>query len=106
MLRVLIFYKKNRIPTPTIYYQGMNADKDIYVLLLEKIEHAQNLQDYLQALSAKDWLICLERVIVELATQHVLGVLQKDLHFKNFLINETIIYTLDGGQIKRRIKFK
>jgi tRNA A-37 threonylcarbamoyl transferase component Bud32 len=93
--------QKNRIPTSIIYYQGLNADKSIHVLLLEKITDAKNLQEYLQDLSQPERLHCLERVIVELATQHVLGVLQKDLHFNNILLNDSMVFTLDGGQIKQ-----
>src|SRR5207253_7513714 len=42
----------------------------------------------------------LKTVIIEIATQHVLGLLQHDLHLKNFLLTEKTVYTLDGAQIE------
>ena len=51
--------------------------------------------------SVNDVLPILQSVIVEIATQHVLGVLQHDLHLNNFLLTKKKIYTLDGAQIQR-----
>jgi tRNA A-37 threonylcarbamoyl transferase component Bud32 len=93
---------KNNIPTPPICYQGVSEDRRIHVILLDKIDHAKNLQDYLQTYSfSENRFEILQRVVLELATQHVLGVLQKDLHLNNFLLTDKTIYTLDGAQIEQ-----
>ncbi|HLB57431.1 MAG TPA: lipopolysaccharide kinase InaA family protein, partial [Gammaproteobacteria bacterium] len=50
-------------------------------------------------LDLSEALPLLRGVILELATQHVLGILQRDLHLKNFLVTQRKIYTLDGASI-------
>lgn len=91
---------ENKIPTPAIYYQGLSQDRRIYVLIFERIMDADNLEVlWKQRQDVQQVVPVLQAVILELATQHVLGVLQKDLHLKNFLVTEKTIYTLDGGEI-------
>jgi tRNA A-37 threonylcarbamoyl transferase component Bud32 len=93
--------KENKVPTPTLYYEGVSQDKRIYVLIFERIFDAENLETvWQQRKNENDLLPELKSVIIELATQHVLGVLQHDMHLKNFLLTEKIIYTLDGAQIE------
>lgn len=92
--------QENKIPTPALYYQGKSEDHSIHVLIFERIFDAKNLEEiWSEKESIDDLLPLLQSVIIELATQHVLGVLQHDLHLKNFLLTEKTIYTLDGGQI-------
>lgn len=91
----------NKIPSPELYYDGMSEDHRIYVLIYERIQHAKNLEDvWTQRNSLSEILPILSSVITELATQHVLGLVQHDLHMKNFLLTEKTIYTLDGAQIE------
>lgn len=93
--------QENRVPTPAIYYHGVSADKRVQVLILERIFEASNLETlWRNKKSANELLPELESVVIELATQHVLGVLQHDMHLKNFLLTEKLIYTLDGAQIE------
>lgn len=93
--------QENKIPTPALYYQGKSEDKRIHVLIFERIIEAENLESvWRDKKSADDVLPLLQSVIIELATQHVLGVRQQDLHLKNFLLTEKTIYTLDGGQVE------
>lgn len=92
---------ENKIPTPPLLYYGGTTDKRIYILIFQRIFNAKSLQEIwvgresIQAVQHK-----IQAVIIELATQHVLGILQHDLHLKNFLLTRKIIYTLDGAQIE------
>lgn len=90
----------SRIPTPTTIFQGQARDKQIYLLISEKIEESSTL-DLLwkNKQNPEELHAILHAVTIELATQHVLGIVQKDLHLKNFLISQNQIYTLDGGSI-------
>jgi tRNA A-37 threonylcarbamoyl transferase component Bud32 len=90
-----------RIPSPAIYYQGPAQDPKIQVILFEHIASAQNLDDFWQEHqnSPKSEPV-LNTLILELATQHVMGLLQEDLHLKNFLLAKEKIYTLDGADIR------
>lgn len=91
----------NKIPTPDVYFHGVSADKRVQVLILERIFAAENLEAIWKNKEGTQALLPLfEAVIIELATQHVLGVLQHDMHLKNFLLTEKVIYTLDGAQIE------
>lgn len=95
--------QENKIPTPELYYQGTAVDKRILVLIFERLTHADSLDALWRMRSEKtanEMLFLLKAVVIEIATQHVLGVLQHDLHLKNFLITEKTVYTLDGGQIE------
>lgn len=89
------------IPTPNLLFHGPAANKHVQVLLFERIFDAKSLDEIWQARNDNpDILELLSNVVVELATQHVLGITQQDLHFKNFLIKDEKIYTLDGASIQ------
>ena len=92
--------RENEVPTPVLYYQGVSNDHHTQVLIFERIEQSYNLETIWNGKnSAEECLPLLKLVMVELATQHVLGVLQRDLHLRNFLLTKKKIYTLDGAQI-------
>jgi len=93
--------QKNKIPTPELLYEGVTEDKKIYVMLLERILESKNLDEiWKERHNTEELVPLLKNIIIEIATQHVLGLLQQDLHLKNFLLTEKAIYTLDGGQIQ------
>ena len=90
------------ITTPTLFYQGASIDKKIQVLLFEKIQNSLNFyQLWQRKTNAEQIENLLHALTLELATQHVLGLLQKDMHFKNFLITAKQIYILDGSDIEK-----
>lgn len=90
------------VPTPRCLFHGTDKTKRIHILLFERIMDSCNL-DILwhEKTDINELLPLLRAVTVELATQHVLGIVQKDLHLKNFLITSKMIYTLDGGSIEQ-----
>jgi len=93
--------RDHKIPSPALYYNGWSEDNRVYVLLFERIFESKNLAEIWQEKESADSLLPLMQAIVtELATHHVLGVLQHDLHLKNFLLTRKRIYTLDGAQIE------
>lgn len=90
-----------KVPTPALLYQGITRDKKIHVLIYERIFDAKNLEEMWQARNSIEAIFpLLQAAVVELATQHVLGVMQNDLYFKNFLITDKTIYTIDGAEIE------
>ena len=93
--------QKNKIPTPELIYEGYTDDKKIHVLIFERILESKNLEEiWNEKHNIEEVMPILKAVVIEIATQHVLGLLQHDLHLKNFLITEKTIYTLDGAQIE------
>lgn len=91
---------QTNVPTAKLLYKG-NIDKGrIHILILEKINDAVSLETLWEnKKNIDDIRPLLHAVTIELATQHVLGILQNDLHLRNFLVAEKNIYTLDGGKI-------
>ncbi|MDR3492330.1 MAG: lipopolysaccharide kinase InaA family protein [Gammaproteobacteria bacterium] len=85
---------------PAVYYHGPALNKRIRVIVFEKIA-GLNLDDIWQGKqNIKSLHRLLKAMTIELATQHVLGILQHDLHFKNFIIQKNRIYTIDGGAVE------
>lgn len=96
-IKALMF---NKIPTPPLIFQGASMDKRIYVSLFERVFNAENLEEiWLRKTNIASLMPLLKHVVYELATQHVLGILQQDLHLKNFMVSGKTIYTLDGAEI-------
>jgi len=92
----------SQVPTPKLYCQTTVKNRNIHVLIFERIKNAISLDDLWQNKNNTDELLpFLDTTIIELATQHVLGILQKDLHLKNFVFSGEKIYSIDGGSIQK-----
>lgn len=90
------------VPTPKLFFKGAADNKRIHVLIYEKITEANSIETLWQEKkSIADLAPLMHAVTIEIATQHVLGILQHDLHLKNFLVTDKCIYTLDGGKISK-----
>lgn len=91
---------RSGIPTPKLLFQGTALDKRIQILIFERVFQSRNLEELWQERNTiEDVAQLLRYITIELATQHVLGVVQRDLHMKNFLFTRKKLYTLDGGSI-------
>ncbi|EKD53706.1 MAG: hypothetical protein ACD_60C00160G0028 [uncultured bacterium] len=89
------------VPTPKLLYYGTAQKKRVHVLLFEYISESKSLETVWQEKKdLRDLALLMQAVTIELATQHVLGILQHDLHLKNFLLKENQIFTLDAGSIE------
>lgn len=90
----------HRIPTATILREGHAFKKRVYVMIFERIMDAKSLDDIWREKNSPQELIpLLHAVTLELATHHVMGIEQNDLHLKNMLVQGNHIYTLDGGSV-------
>ncbi|EKD74230.1 MAG: hypothetical protein ACD_45C00026G0002 [uncultured bacterium] len=101
---------RNSIPTPTLYFSDTSDDKRFYVLIFERIVNAFSVDTYMHTMvNDMERAVLIETLVMELATQHALGIVQHDLHLKNFLYKKTfddyenpVLYTLDGAQVEQR----
>lgn len=92
----------SRTPTPKILWQGTALKQKVQVLIFERIMDAVSLDILWQEKkNTIEAVRLMQAATIELATQHVLGIEQRDLHLKNFLVTHKTIYTLDGGSIKQ-----
>lgn len=93
--------QENNVPTPKLYHVTESKDKHVQVLLFERIYQAKTLEElWRERTSVQSIMPQLQSIVTELATQHVLGIVQKDLHLKNFLMTEKVNYMLDAGQLE------
>ncbi|HVY53498.1 MAG TPA: lipopolysaccharide kinase InaA family protein, partial [Gammaproteobacteria bacterium] len=90
-----------KIPAPKVYYQGDAASRTMQVIIFERIQNAESLEDFWQRQqNSAESEPAMQALTLELATQHVMGLLQEDLHLKNFLWSGEKIYSIDGADIK------
>jgi len=88
------------INTPELLFCGKTPDGRLAVVT-EKIADSSTVLEALRnTASTAERADLLVQVCRELARQHVNGVLQKDLHLGNFLLDGERIFTLDPGQMQ------
>jgi tRNA A-37 threonylcarbamoyl transferase component Bud32 len=88
------------VNTPELLFCGKTPDGRL-AIVTEKIADSSTVLEALQNTgSVAERADLLVQVCRELARQHVNGVLQKDLHLGNFLLDGERIFTLDPGQMQ------
>ncbi len=93
--------QEHHVPTPALLHTGKSQDGRTCVVMFEYIEGAVSLDDiWRNKKNMEEITAVLKSIVVELATQHVFGILQQDLHLKNFLLKGKKIYTLDGADVE------
>lgn len=93
--------QQRNIPTPKLYHQGKCDDQQTYVMIFEYLHADIDLSQAWQQHAIRDELMpLLKMLVLEIATQHVFGLEQRDLHLNNFVIANNAVYTLDGAQIE------
>lgn len=90
------------IPTAKLLYQGTTSQGRVEILLFEKIPNATGIATlWAKKKSIEQYKPIIRALTVELATQHVLGILQRDLNLNNFLVNDEGIYSIDTAAIEK-----
>lgn len=93
--------KERNIPSPALFQQTKSHDGHAFVLISEYLRADIDLMQAWQQHNIRDELMpLLKMLVVEIATQHVFGLEQRDLHLNNFLFANNVIYTIDGAQIE------
>ncbi len=91
----------NQIATPNLLFQGQSIE-GAEILIFEAIADSQNAEEVLKVLpigSAARFEV-LKNIVIAVAGHHRAGLVQTDLYFKNFLIQQEKVLTLDGDGIK------
>lgn len=93
------------IITPALLYTGGAADAATQVLIFQTVEPSENTevlyQNTTESLKRFDLASKLVHVV---AQHHNANLLQTDLYLKNFLIQDDLIFTLDGDGIRKYAK--
>lgn len=91
------------ILTPALLHAGALAHEPGEVLVFSAIAGGRNAEQVLEyaaddATARLDLALKLVRVVAE---HHRAGIIQSDLYPKNFLLEDTLVYTLDGDGIRQ-----
>lgn len=89
------------IETPPLLMQGKVKGGQAQVLVFQAIEQAQNAEEAWRHRHDAARFELAQRLVTVLAQHHQAGLIQTDLYFKNFLVQDEIIYTLDGDGMRR-----
>ena len=89
-----------RVNTPRLLFYGKTSDGRPAVVTEKIVDSPTVIDAFLKAGTRTEQVDLLVRLCRELAGQHINGVLQKDLHLGNFLMDRENIYTLDPGQMR------
>jgi len=89
------------LATPALLWQGESADQRARVLIYAAIASADNADVLYQSLPSAQGLALLKQLVQTLAAQHAAGLVQTDLHLKNFLVADDLVWSLDGDGIQQ-----
>ncbi len=89
------------LATPALLWQGESADQRARVLIYAAIASADNADVLYQSLPSAQGLALLKQLVQTLAAQHAAGLIQTDLHLKNFLVVDDQVWSLDGDGIQQ-----
>lgn len=93
------------IPAPSILFFGKAADTGAQVVLYEEILQSQSAGDVLEKSTPEQRLELAVRLVRAIAGHHQAGLMQTDLHPKNFLVQGERLYTIDGDAIRPLSRF-
>lgn len=101
--------KQSGIETPALVL-ARELNDGAYILIYAAIENTQNAEDAFQCLGEQPRFALMQKLVQTVAQHHQAGLLQTDLYFKNFLVQQKagqadLIYTLDGDGIRHLSPF-
>ena len=91
------------VPAPEILFAGAIEAGAAWLLLLGEIEAGESVLSRWHSLTDDgERQLLLQRLVDVLVQHHRAGICQRDMHLDNFFLTPTVIYTLDGADIKAR----
>lgn len=93
--------RERNIPSPNLCFEAKTQDGKAHVLVFDYLRADIDLTKTWQQQNLRDELLpLLKMLVMEIATQHVFGLVQRDLHLNNFIFAKDSVYTLDAAQIE------
>jgi tRNA A-37 threonylcarbamoyl transferase component Bud32 len=91
------------VVTPALLHSGATEDGAARVLIFERVAGAQSALEAWERTDARGERAQLMRKLVEtVARLHAAGLVQRDMHLRNFLVTADRLYTLDGADVGQR----
>ena len=98
--RGLNLLRKRRLNSPEPLFCG-RTENGQWAVVVEKIVDSATVFDVFHKTTKKaEKLDLMVLLCKELARQHNIGVLQRDLHLRNFLLRDNKIFTLDAAKVR------
>lgn len=91
-----------RLATPALLWQGLVQSGQAHVLVYAAIAQAEDVDQVYAHSEAAQRFNLIEKVVRVLAQQHAAGLVQTDLHLKNFMLANERIWSLDGDGIRKQ----
>jgi len=88
------------IATPALLTAAKTVESNHPVLVYEAILGSQDAETAYQQLASNERKDLVLALVETIAQHHKVGLIQTDLHLKNFLLQKQHIYTLDGDGIR------
>lgn len=88
------------INTPVLLHAAKIAHHHGDALVFEAIEQAPNAEEIWLRLDKNSRFQLMHKLVIVVAQHHQAGLVQTDLYLKNFLVQDELIYTLDGDGIR------
>ena len=93
-------HAQRQIITPPLLYSGFIQDHSVYVAVFEAISDSVNARQAFDGMYTDEERLLLFRMLADVLVKlHSSGLVLKDLHLKNFLVKDDLVYTIDGAAI-------
>jgi tRNA A-37 threonylcarbamoyl transferase component Bud32 len=89
----------HQILTPELIYQG--AGNAMQVLVFKAINDSINAESSYKSGNLKERQYLMEALVETIAQHHQADIVQSDLYLKNFLVQDGLIYSIDGDGIRQ-----
>jgi tRNA A-37 threonylcarbamoyl transferase component Bud32 len=93
--------QKNNIDTPAFLQWTQAINENAEVLLIKAHPQATNIEVVMQKSTGKERLGLALKVVETVAKHHLVNLIQTDLYFKNFLIEDQTVLSIDGDGIRQ-----
>jgi tRNA A-37 threonylcarbamoyl transferase component Bud32 len=90
------------LTTPALLWQGQSQRGQAQVLIYAAIPQAENVQLAYAQGDAGQRMTLIDKVVRVLAQQHTAGLVQTDLHLKNFMLCKDQVWSIDGDGIRQQ----
>jgi hypothetical protein len=90
---------EHQILTPKLLYQG--ALDGMQVLVFKAINDSNNAESSYKSGNLNERQYLMEALVETIAQHHQADIVQSDLYLKNFLVQDGLIYSIDGDGIRQ-----
>ena len=88
------------IPAPTLLLSSQLTQPAARLLIYAALENPESSRERWEHESDEGRHLLLQELVELLARHHASGLQQKDLHLRNFLYSDSVLYTLDAADIE------